>query len=174
MSGTARDHQQLAMEHTAEDLGSSVQAIREALEGHPSVSPSINVLLAYIDHLELRVEQGRTAEDLERLVVASTPEGLVEALAAAEHDGWAHWMRYLFSRCHDRPEGGLIIPQELVERWRRQMETPYAQLTDREQESDRQEVRKILPIIELYAAAQQIAITSHIVRATAGGRGVGP
>jgi hypothetical protein len=150
---TPVNYQELAMRHTPLELGATVQGIREALQGEPSISPSINVLLAYVESLELAIEKRRGEP---------TPppppnrEALVEALADAEHASWSHWMDYLFEQCRPRPEGGLIIPPELVSRWMRQAATPYSALSEPEKESDRQEVRKILPIIELYLAAMMV------------------
>lgn len=82
-----------------------------------------------------------------------SPE-LREAWADVSHDIWAHWMRYMFSKCDKETRysmdkiteetGCLIIPSELVERWQRQIETPYSQLTEKERESDREQADKIL------------------------------
>lgn len=72
---------------------------------------------------------------------------LVERLSAAEHDSWARWMSYLFSKCERMSNGSLVIPASLVKHWQRQIDTPYAELTEREKQSDRQEVAHILPII---------------------------
>lgn len=68
---------------------------------------------------------------------------LREILADLCHRQWSGWMRYLFSKCDSTmplvlsalEDGSLIIPAEFVTRWKRQMETPYAQLSESEQES---------------------------------------
>ena len=73
---------------------------------------------------------------------------LIEQLADKEHASWARWMAYQFSRCEPLPDGSLVLPFPLVEHWQRQVETPYARLTEREKQSDREEVAHILPIIE--------------------------
>jgi len=77
-------------------------------------------------------------------------EDLRERLAAVQHDIWRHWMRYQFAQCR-RPEGPddgtLIIPADKVKRWLRQTETPYADLTEREKESDRHQADKVLVVI---------------------------
>jgi hypothetical protein len=71
---------------------------------------------------------------------------LVEALAAVEHERWSHWQQYMHGKC--TPVGGaLLIPAELVKRWEAQLKTPYAQLTEEEKESDREQVRRYLPLI---------------------------
>ena len=81
-----------------------------------------------------------------------TREALTELLAAAEHERWAHWQRYLHGRCVRQPDGGLLIPSDLVERWERQMETPYPELPEEERKSDRELVERLLPEIEAILA----------------------
>jgi hypothetical protein len=58
----------------------------------------------------------------------------VETLSAIQHDIWSHWMRWFFE--HDTAENR--------ERWRRQMMTPYSELSEREKESDRKVVREFM------------------------------
>ena len=72
---------------------------------------------------------------------------MIETLAAIEHERWCHWQRYLHSKCLRQPDGSLLLPEELVTRWEQQINTEYAKLTDDEKESDREQVRKYLPII---------------------------
>ena len=81
-----------------------------------------------------------------------TETDLIEALAYAEHASWSHWMSYLFSRCERLPDGSMVIPAHLVEHWQRQVATPYAELSEREKQSDRDEVAKILPILRQFAS----------------------
>lgn len=75
-------------------------------------------------------------------------DGLIDALANIEHARWAKWQRYLHSKAVKRPDGSLVIPAELVERWERQIETPYQLLTEDEKESDREQVREYLHVIK--------------------------
>ena len=49
---------------------------------------------------------------------------------------------------HLNDDGSLTIPQELVRRWTEQMSTPYSGLSETEKESDREQVRHYIPIIE--------------------------
>jgi len=76
---------------------------------------------------------------------------LIEQLADKEHDSWARWMKYLFLQCESIDGGDgyeyCVIPRRLVQRWKRQAETPYMQLSAQEKQSDRDEVAHILPII---------------------------
>ena len=75
---------------------------------------------------------------------------LREDLAELAHDQWAGWMRYLFSKGIHHYDGTWTMPAWAVERWQRQMNTPYAELSDTEQDSDRNEADKFLKIIRRY------------------------
>lgn len=84
---------------------------------------------------------------MERSEVEALLETLVETLAAVEHDRWAHWQRYMHGKAERLPGGALILPAELVERWEAQMSTRYADLSEPEKASDRDQVRRYLPLI---------------------------
>lgn len=81
----------------------------------------------------------------------STPEepsnDLVEQLACIEHERWAHWQQYVHDKSEKLPDGSLRIPADLVQRWDRQIKTPYDQLSEDEKESDREQVRRYLHLI---------------------------
>mgnify|MGYP001341674357 CR=1 FL=1 len=72
---------------------------------------------------------------------------IVERLAAMEHERWAHWQRYVHDHCEHREDGSLVIPPDLAARWQVQIETPYAELNEHEQESDREQVRAFMPTV---------------------------
>jgi hypothetical protein len=74
-------------------------------------------------------------------------EALVERLAAAEHERWAHWQKYLHDQCQRMEDGSLVIPAELVARWSAQIATSYTDLSEGERDSDREQVRRYLPIV---------------------------
>ena len=84
-------------------------------------------------------------------------ENKIEQLADIQHRIWAHWMIYLFSKCPDevRFENGVhfetgnkIIPKDFVERWKRQCDTEYSQLSDAEKKSDIEQAHKFLHLFE--------------------------
>ena len=77
-------------------------------------------------------------------------EGLVETLAAIEHERWSHWQRYLQSNCLENDDGSLTIPAHLVSQWNRQLSTKYADLSESEKESDREQVRAAIPAISAF------------------------
>ena len=72
---------------------------------------------------------------------------LLEELAAVEHERWAHWQRYVHDHCRSLPDGSLVIPPELVKRWAALIATPYSELSEAEKDSDREQVRRYLPIV---------------------------
>lgn len=80
---------------------------------------------------------------------------LVEELAYAEHERWSHWQRYLHEQCIPGADGSLTIPAHLVRRWTTQMNTPYTQLSEKEKDSDREQVNRYLPIIAAALEADQ-------------------
>ena len=71
---------------------------------------------------------------------------LRERLAENAHISWAGWTQYVFNTCTENPDGSLTIPADKVNRWKRQIETPYNKLSYTEQESDRTEADIILDI----------------------------
>lgn len=71
-----------------------------------------------------------------------------EKLAENAHESWVGWMSYLFQKSTLNGNGTVTIPAGLVERWTRQMNTPYDNLPDEEKQSDLDEADKILEIIE--------------------------
>lgn len=78
-----------------------------------------------------------------------------EKLAALAHEQWSGWMRYMFNRCarqvinnyYDNTKE-VIIPGWAVERWTRQMNTPYEDLPEEEKESDRNEADRVIQLIK--------------------------
>lgn len=73
---------------------------------------------------------------------------LAEELAAVEHARWAHWQQYLHSKGDLKEDGSLVLPATLVSQWQRQLSTSYDDLTHEEKDSDREQVRKYLDVIE--------------------------
>ena len=71
----------------------------------------------------------------------------VEKGADIEHDRWARWQKYMFSKGVVGPDGEFHLPEELVDRWFRQIDTPYSELSESEKESDRKETRNYLSLI---------------------------
>ena len=91
---------------------------------------------------------------------------LVEALADIEHQRWADWQKYLHSLCFKLEEyrGALIIPADLVERWERQIATPYADLSESEKQSDRDQVERYLGVVAEYVASRLAQRDAEILK----------
>ncbi len=74
-------------------------------------------------------------------------DGLRERLSDKQHEIWSHWMAWVFKICPANEDGSVTISPELVQRWTRQINTPYAELSEGEKESDRHQADKILKVI---------------------------
>lgn len=67
-----------------------------------------------------------------------------EELAALCHKQWVHWMEDLLSQCETGPACTLLIPTKKLKRWKRQMETDYEDLSDKEKASNREMAEQFL------------------------------
>lgn len=76
----------------------------------------------------------------------------VEAGAALEHERWSGWHRHMRDK---------INPENMM-RWDRQSDTPYADLSEQEKESDRKEVRQYLPLIEKLIASHNNSLVERL------------
>ncbi len=74
-------------------------------------------------------------------------DGLIDQLAAIEHERWADWQRFVHDKAEKQKDGSLLIPSVLVERWESQIATPFSALSEEEKESDRAQVRRYLPFL---------------------------
>lgn len=80
-------------------------------------------------------------------------EQLREELAALEHDRWSRWMKYLTEHAHlSTTENVGRFGESLAFRWYRLMETPYADLSEAEKESDRAEADRTLALLDRVGA----------------------
>ena len=72
---------------------------------------------------------------------------LFEQLAAVEHERWADWQRY----CHKVLRETCPSPElekVLEERWDRQINTDYENLSEQEKDSDREQVMRYWHLIK--------------------------
>ncbi len=71
-----------------------------------------------------------------------------DELAKYSHDlAWSGWMKYMFSKGTLNNDGTWTMPIWAVERWTRQMNTPYSEMPESERQSDLAEADKMLDII---------------------------
>jgi len=61
---------------------------------------------------------------------------LLEKVATGEHEQWSHWTKHFLDN----------LTPENIERWRKQIQTPYSELSKKEQESDIVWARKVLDL----------------------------
>lgn len=66
------------------------------------------------------------------------------------HDQWSGWMKYEFSKGTFNDDGTWTMPAWAVERWQRQLNTPYKALSEDEQSSDKDEADRFLHLLELH------------------------
>lgn len=74
-------------------------------------------------------------------------ESLMEELAAIEHKRWSRWQAFMHAQGNRQPDGSLVLTPALVRKWDRQIASGYAELSEVEKESDREQVRQYLPLI---------------------------
>ena len=93
-------------------------------------------------------------------------EDVMEDLADIEHKRWAGWQEYLHSKCSRKKSGGLTIPDDLVKRWERQIKTPYKDLSEKEKESDRKEVRRYFPLFKQFLHQEILTHLKDFIKET--------
>jgi len=74
-----------------------------------------------------------------------------EKLAELCHNQRSDWMEYLFEKSIPyKPgrvqKGSLIIPKWAFNRWKKQINTPYNELSEEEKEKDRKEADKFIAL----------------------------
>jgi hypothetical protein len=77
---------------------------------------------------------------------------LKEIVANLVHKIWARWMIYLFDQCYINKKGDYCIPLEFVSRWKKQIHTPYKDLSEPEKESDRRIAKEYIDLFNNYKA----------------------
>jgi hypothetical protein len=99
-------------------------------------------------------------ETLKPVSALLTRVELMERLADIEHQRWASWQAWVHKIATPTPSGALIIPAPYVERWERQINTPYADLSEEDKEKDRKQVRKYWHLIEPFLPVDEEAIAA--------------
>ena len=66
---------------------------------------------------------------------------ILERLSAIEHEQWAHWTKHMLNN----------LTEGNIERWKRQAETSYTDLSEGEKESDRKWAVKVMEVfVDIY------------------------
>lgn len=90
----------------------------------------------------------------------SPQDDLREKLAAIEHERWADWQKW----CNKvlRENNPSHEQGDILERWDRQIETPYAELSGREKASDMEQVDRQWPLIQEFIASEKRALLERL------------
>jgi len=72
---------------------------------------------------------------------------LLEYCSDLEHERWSSWQKWVHQCSIKNDDGSLTIPKKKVDRWKRQIDTSYKDLTEKEKESDRHQVTPYLDYI---------------------------
>lgn len=78
----------------------------------------------------------RVERDVSLLDVNDPSDRFLNEMADEAHEVWSDWMKYMFRCGVMMPDGSWAMPPVMVERWQRQMNTPYSSLTSDEKDSD--------------------------------------
>lgn len=78
---------------------------------------------------------------------------LTELLAQYSHDvAWSGWMKFMFAQGTLGADGTWTMPADKVQRWTRQMNTPFKELQPKEQASDFEQAEAIRAVIRAHSA----------------------
>lgn len=104
---------------------------------------------AFLQSFRAEMQKNVSEDTLDKIFNPENECVAVETLAAHAHDEmWAGWMEYLFSKGRENDDGSFTIPASWYWRWKYQAGTPYTQLPEDMKESDREEARRILRLLE--------------------------
>lgn len=86
-------------------------------------------------------------------------QALRKELAAIEHQRWSDWMEYMLDCAVKSGDDNIGIrtcgwPTAQFEHWQRQIETDYADLSDKEKASDMEQVDRYWHLIDAYTKQQ--------------------
>lgn len=120
-----------------------IKWLRDANEAGYDPVLTVQVLRDKVMFLERQLSEAKSAQG-----DAGGMTALRERLAELCHSQWSGWMRYMFSRMDwNIIQTGMVMHGDDAKRWKRQMETTYAELSESEKNSDRTEADKFIALI---------------------------
>jgi len=103
------------------------------------------------DYIEGFSEKEMIESELNLLGPDGPEDILLEPLSDLMHQIWTHWMKYLYSKLEE-DDLGMVINWPDYRHWSEQMATNYADLTESEKYSDREQARKIIAMLRVHNA----------------------
>ena len=79
-------------------------------------------------------------------------DDVLEDMAELSHNQWAGWARWMMENWDDVHHSG----ETFIDRWCRQIATPYSELSELEKESDRIEARKMIQMLEWHGYKREV------------------
>lgn len=136
------------------------EAIREAQKTIDMLMNQIieNNRLTIMTPMESTFTTDMDINDIRRICLKNKFLDLREKLAELEHVRWSEWQKYLHDKTYILPDFyhktgttvqcDRIIRYKDFEHWERQINTPYDKLSEKEKDSDREQVDRYWPLIE--------------------------
>ncbi len=140
-----------------------LNAIEALLEAHPDLPEvrALNEAMLHIADPFLRVMGGQEAQRF---------HAMTEKLAEIEHAQWAHWTEHMLTVLGPiLLDNGVVreddeqAARNALDRWRRQIKTPSAELSEAEKNSDRTWARNVLEALEGEPISHEIEATKEPV-----------
>ena len=100
------------------------------------------------------VDLAAAAEPLDPAAPAPSLDPMHEQLAALAHAQWAAWMEYFLARARTDADGRVSISGEYAAALHRQIDTPYADLTEHEKALDRSEATRVERVVGQVLSAE--------------------
>lgn len=119
---------------------------RYKVDGRTGMVMPLDVVQALLDRIDERQESPEAPHPGTQISGATTDgqdlppctdnTTLREKIAHQVHADWSRWMKYMFRCGQMLDDGRFVMDANKVSRWKRQMTTPYEQLTCDDRKSD--------------------------------------
>ena len=132
---------QMVIEH--EQYTAGYVALRESLPNGLGSDTLAEGVIRLRERAEACRKTAAEANQLAAVKTALESDDLVERMAAFAHRQWSGWASWMLDKWGERHDSG----ETFQERWRRQMATDYADLSEQERDSDRTETHGMLNVV---------------------------
>lgn len=80
--------------------------------------------------------------------MTTKPAERIDAIAATQHEIWANQANFLLSCGEARSDGSIVLSADVIARFRRQIDTPYANLPVAGKTVAKEQAAKIIAVLE--------------------------